>query len=149
MIFFKPEVAATNEFTLFFQCGGSPRQIKTALVAVGPNANNGEGHEGKALFCIAAAFAFDVAALYVFCAVKGGDAVVKCLNDGFAHARGGIAFGHRDKVIAADVAHKVALGGALFNYGRKPLKGSIAIFKAVFVIVGFEIVYVEIEHKMR
>ena len=86
MIFFKPEVAATNEFTLFFQCGGSPRQIKTALVAVGPNANNGEGHEGKTLFCIAAAFAFNIAALHVISAVKGGYAVVKCLDDGFSYA---------------------------------------------------------------
>ena len=44
MIFFKPEVAATNELALFFQCSGSPCQIKTALIAVGPNTNNGQGH---------------------------------------------------------------------------------------------------------
>ena len=40
------------------------------------------------------------------------------------------------------------LSGAFLDYGRQPFKGSVAIFKAIFVVVGFKIIYIEVEHKM-
>ncbi len=146
---FKLVVAAADAFALFFQRGCGPRQIKAALKVAGLDADNGQGHEREALLNIAAAFALNVTALHVIGTVKGRHAVVKGRDDGFAYATGRQGVCYSDKIIAADVPHKVILERAFLDDGRKALERPVAIFKAVFVVVSLEVVDIEVENNAR
>ena len=58
-------------------------------------------------------------------------------------------FGDSDKIVAANVPHKVPLRRVFGNDGCKALEYAVAIFEAVFIVVGLEVVDIEIEDNAR
>lgn len=87
-----------------------------------------------------------MAARRVFGAVKRGHGLAEGLEAGLADGCGLLAGANGDEVVPADMAHKGLLRNALPDDGRKAFKYLVAIVEAVFVVVGFEVVYIEIKY---